>query len=199
MWEFFKSVLGTGAVAAALLGIAGYLGRSQLAHWLNKDIERIKAEHQLELEAYKVSLIAQAERSKAQQDLKRTAALKFLEMEFEALRELHGASLGLSAAIGGTAHLNKDDKTPEAWKKALEKYERMVAACNAIGPFVSPVVRGKLHEYRTALFEVQRLCAPQRDRQPPEVLDPMVKRLVDAEVAVDGWVAARITELRALD
>lgn len=94
-WEWILSMLGSGAVAAALLGVAGYLGRAQLAHWLNRDIEAIKARHSRDLEAYKVGLIAEAERTKATQEIRKAIALLMAEKKYNALNGLHRAAMQL--------------------------------------------------------------------------------------------------------
>ena len=99
---FVLEVLGTGAVVTAMLGIVAVMSRSQLAHWLNKDIERIKADlqrdlesekarHQQALESYRVSLIAEAERSKASQAVLTAVAVKFSEDQFTAMNAINGA------------------------------------------------------------------------------------------------------------
>lgn len=105
---FVQQVLGVGAVVSSLLVIAAFLGRSQIAHWLNKDIERIKSQYQAELEsqkashmqaleAYKVSLIAEAERAKAAQAVKTAVAIKFAEHQFTAASKLVESVVGLAA------------------------------------------------------------------------------------------------------
>lgn len=83
------AVLASGAVSASLLAIAGYLGRTQLTHWLNKDLESVKASHQRELESYRASLIAEVERVKARQDVQKTMAIRMAERKFEAIDRLH--------------------------------------------------------------------------------------------------------------
>lgn len=100
--DFVGHWLASGLLTTFLLGVAGYFGRSQLAHWLNKDIERVKAEYQAkleadkavlqrELEAYKISLIAEAERTRAAQDVKKARALRIADKQFSALDRLHRA------------------------------------------------------------------------------------------------------------
>lgn len=88
-WEWFWSVIVSSVGGATLLGAAAYLMRSQLSHWLGKDLERIKAQHQRDLESYKVSLIAAAERAKASQDVQKAMAVLIAEKRFRAIDELH--------------------------------------------------------------------------------------------------------------
>lgn len=112
MPDFFGFIwagLAGGSLTALLLSIAGYLGKNQLAHWLNKDIERIKFQHQQdlaaanasyarELESYRTSLIAQTEGLKAQQDVKKVMAVRIAEMKFEAIKQLQDvcAQIGMT-------------------------------------------------------------------------------------------------------
>lgn len=65
--------------------------RAQLSHWLNTDLEEIKARHGRELEAYRTSLIAEVERVKATQAIKTAKALRIAEKEFAAIERLHRA------------------------------------------------------------------------------------------------------------
>ncbi len=97
-------------VVAVLLAVGAFLGRSHLAHWLTRDIEAVKAEHQQaledkkaqlqqELEAYRTTLIAQAEAVKASQDVKKTLAVKVVEMKFEEIRKLFDAMAGMGKMV----------------------------------------------------------------------------------------------------
>ena len=97
--DFLWAGLAGGGLSALLLSIAAVLGKSQLAHWLNKDIERIKAayqaemaekqaQYQMSLEAYRTTLIAQAEATKASQEVKKVMAVKMAELKFETIKEL---------------------------------------------------------------------------------------------------------------
>ncbi|WP_422848963.1 hypothetical protein ACOYR4_06145 [Acidovorax sp. M14] len=107
---FVWAGLAGGGLSATLLAIAAVLGKSQLTHWLNKDIEGIKARHQQdlerakasyarELEAYRTSLIAQAEAIKASQDVKKAMAVKIAEMKFAAIQSLHEAAAGMGVML----------------------------------------------------------------------------------------------------
>lgn len=107
---FVWAGLAGGGLSATLLAIAAVLGKSQLTHWLNKDIESIKAQHQQdlerakasyarELEAYRTSLIAQAEAIKASQDVKKAMAVKIAEMKFDAIQKLHEAAAGMGVMV----------------------------------------------------------------------------------------------------
>lgn len=104
VWE----VLSTGAVSASLLAFFGWIFKGQIGHWLSKDIERLKNQFQKELEAekashlhaleaYKVSLIAEAERAKASQAVKTAVAVKFSEHQFTAIADINRSVAGLAS------------------------------------------------------------------------------------------------------
>ena len=87
--QFLLEILASGAVSAVLVGALAWLFKTQIGHWLNKDIELIKARHQRELEGYKVSLIAETERTKARQEINKAMAVLLVEKKFAALHRLH--------------------------------------------------------------------------------------------------------------
>ncbi len=94
-WDFVWTVVASSAGSAALLAVVAWLGKAQIAHWLNKDIEAIKAQHQRDLESYKTVLIAQAEAMKVSQDVKKSMALNLANMQFDAIRRLHELTTGV--------------------------------------------------------------------------------------------------------
>lgn len=81
---------------ASIVGGLGYLFRARLAHWLNKDLEAVKAKHQRDLEQYKTQLVVEVERMKASNDVHKALALKIAEKRFAAIDELHRAFCGVS-------------------------------------------------------------------------------------------------------
>lgn len=108
--EFLGAGLAGGAAVALLLGLAAWKWKALVSHWLLKDIEAIKANHQQqleekkaqyqrELESYRTSLIAHAEAIKAAQDVRKTMALRVAEKRFDAVSNLHRAFTGLSGKV----------------------------------------------------------------------------------------------------
>lgn len=98
-WNFVWTVAASSASTTALLAQAGWMFKAQISHWLNKDMEAIKARHQdaleakkaqlaKELEAYRTSLIVQVEALKAAQDVKKSMALLVARRRFEAIENL---------------------------------------------------------------------------------------------------------------
>jgi hypothetical protein len=102
-------------VVLTIAGLFGYYYREKLKVILAKslavDVERLRhqfarelADHtttlQRELESYKVSLIAEAERAKAAQDVRKAIALRTAERKFAAIAALLDVHLGLDTDIG---------------------------------------------------------------------------------------------------
>lgn len=160
-WEWIWSMLGSGAVAAVLLGVAGYLGRTQLAHWLNRDIEKIKAEHNRQLEAYKVSLIAEAERAKASQEVKKSMAIRIAEKRFEALDRLHRILAShpslVSATIRNCAHTHRA-ATPVQQDGLTDGNSEMSTAISLCTPFINPVELVVLRQLASLCAEYTSRC-----------------------------------------
>lgn len=154
-WEWIWSTLGSGAVAATLLAVAGYLGRSQLAHWLSRDLEKIKAQHARELEAYKVGLIAEAERAKASQEVKKSMAIRIAEKRFEALDKLHRSLAVQPSLVAATIkHCASTHRVvkPEQQDTLTLGNAEMGTAISLCTPFLNA-------EEMVALREISALCA----------------------------------------
>lgn len=109
-WEFARIVTASTLGTSLLLAAAGWLCKAQITHWLNKDMQEMKARHQQELankqaeyqrelESYRTSLIAQAEAIKASQDVKKAMAVKIAEMKFDAIQKLHEAAAGMGVML----------------------------------------------------------------------------------------------------
>lgn len=120
--------------ALALVGALGYFYREKLKQILAKslsfDVERLRAElardHaeysaklQRELEAYKVSLIAETERRKAEQDVRKSVALKVAERRLNAITTLMDVHLGIDTSIG--AHVVSESSADEVVMAAYAK------------------------------------------------------------------------------
>lgn len=125
-WEFFWAVVASTAGTSTLLALAIWLFKTQIAHWLNKDIEGIKSQHQRELEAnkatyqreleaYRTSLIAQAEAVKANQDVRKVIAVRVAQRQCYAVERLHAAYWGfgleLESLLMGWDSLSQGERT----------------------------------------------------------------------------------------
>lgn len=125
VWE----IISTGAVAGSLVALLAFLGKSQIAHWLTKDIEKLKSDfqkelekakaiNQQELEAYKVTLIAEAERAKASQNVLTSVAVKFSEHQFTALSAINAAYADLGQQTLSLYELSREPKFGNSTEKS---------------------------------------------------------------------------------
>lgn len=198
-WEFLLSALAGGGVTAALLAIAGYLGRAQLAHWLNKDIEQIKARHQQDLEAYKVSLIAEAERAKSVQDLKRAGAMKVLEMELEALKEFQAAKRAIAVDYVALAQMSATYKNVQRFSEMAARHEALKAAAFNLDVFLDFEQQKSVSTFRQLLFQVLPRCQPGVAPYDDQELATVQHGLYSASLEVDALFNARVVALRSLE
>lgn len=123
---------------------------------LSKDLEAAKAmmqrehavllaQHQRELEAYKVSLIAEAERARATQDVAKALALKVSEKRFEALSTMHDSAAGLAASACAFAKCSFPDA--DSWARSYAATSKEIStfttATTKAAPFLTLDARGK--------------------------------------------------------
>lgn len=153
-WEWVLSILGSGALAAALISVAAYMGRAQLSHWLAKDLEAIKAQHQRDLETYKVGLIAETERAKADQAVKTAKALRLAEIEFAAIDRLRAAMTPYaSSAMVYLRHFDPA-KRDEDFLKVSQRMQEFTDAVRNVTIFVSEEDSKLLHDLQRAFGAV---------------------------------------------
>ncbi len=136
MLDFLDWLARAGGFLALLVALLGFVFREKwkqiLAKSMAADIERLKAdlarehaEHsanlaprleaakydfQEKLEAYKVSLIAETERIKAQNELRKSFAMRLTEVEFERLIELESSLASIYSLVLGRAKALTKDK-----------------------------------------------------------------------------------------
>lgn len=199
-WEWGLSILGSGAVSAALLGCAGYLFRAQLSHLLNKDLELLKAKHQRDLEAYKVGLIAETERAKANQALKTAAAMKIVEKKYSAIDALHSSTIGLSKLVYSISRSDFKHRTKETIDDMRKRIDAFDAARDRIGPFVGVEGRATLFAFKTALYPIMKECFRMEGALLSESeAKALAKVAIDAELAVDQLMEKLIADMANLD
>lgn len=144
------AVIASTAGSTALLALAGKLFRTQLTHWLNKDLESVKAQHQRDLEAYKVSLIAEAERAKASQDVRKAMAVRIAENKFEAINALHTAGAALASNALATIKVMIAAQPVQRQIAAAELTNKAMAASTAAtlaAPYLSQPERALWHNF----------------------------------------------------
>lgn len=140
-WEFFWAVVASTAGTSGLLALALWLFKTQIAHWLNKDIESIKAKYQKDLEedkaghardleSYRTSLVSQIEAKKAEYEIKKQFALKVHEIRFRNLEIMHSACALITSELVDfitTPAQNQDEQAMSKVSKRLDEiYESMM-------------------------------------------------------------------------
>lgn len=204
---FFWTVLAGGGVSALLLGIAAILGKSQLAHWLNKDIEVIKSQHQKaleadkakyarELETYRTSLIAQAEAIKASQDVRKAMALQLAGKRFEAIFQVHKCLIGTSVEL---LALMKHSFLHPQYREDLDRSRsRILSLSSSIDHaslFFGSDERTVLYDLLDQLWVLRRLALEHQETIPEHVLDPHRKKTLALQAAADNVVQVRFKEM----
>lgn len=199
---FLWTVLGGGTLSALLLGIAAMLGKSQLAHWLNKDIEAIKSQHQKaleadkakyarELETYRTSLIAQAEAIKASQDVKKAMAVKIAEMKFDAVQKLHEAAGGMGVMLAMVEAYRKNG-FPIDYGEIAALGGSLHGAATKGKPFLSAAHYGKLiafsNSYLEGVRKLQNIQSQRDTGDPTAIYSALFAMHGECEAIVSGYM-----------
>lgn len=213
VWSWALSVVLSGSLSASLVILAGVLGRSQLSHWLNKDLEVLKKRHQQELEAaksqhaheleaYKVLLIAETERVKASQDVRKAMALKIAEKRFAAFEALHSAMLncGTSKVISRIQVVVKAGSSPQ--ERAQLKSElvseifKISTAISAANPFLKLTEIAELSQY---VVNSSGFTAHIHSVTLPANFEAIAKQLVLEEIGCQKIVHKYLDQMLAME
>lgn len=130
---------------------------------LAKDLATHTASMQRELEAYRVGLIAQTERTKAEQDVRKSIALRAAERRFSCIARLLDAHIGIDTAIGAlVSSAQAGDRVSiahfsERWNKLHERLTEYSSATDAAQLFISIELREKVLGVRGAALDLLML------------------------------------------
>lgn len=194
---FALSLLYTSGVTTALLVGAAFLFRSSIAHWLSKDLEArkqvlqqqleaAKARHQQDLEAYKVQLIAETEKIKAAQELKKTGALRVLERRFEAFDRVAAASAGATAVILAAALSNQ--RTAENYTKAHTRWNELASSFDRLSHFLPNSEHGVFKDFINRLYVALQAAETSKGPLTGTRSSELQKELLSAELKVDEFL-----------
>ncbi|MBF5006410.1 hypothetical protein [Diaphorobacter caeni] len=190
-WNFVWTVIASSAGSAALLAIVAGLGKAQIAHWLNKDIEAIKAQHQRDLESYKTMLIAQAEAIKANQEVKKVVAVRLAEMRLDAISGIQNNLAPMSVMLGMIRSMQQSKLQPP-YKDFLGAGAKLHAAITSAKPFLRPDYHESLITYANAFTQgVQNLA---RTQTQPNALDGGATDILDELFSRHGYCEMRLYE-----
>lgn len=197
------------AVALAI-PIVGFIFKEQIKQVFTLDVERLKAslakeqaaavaEFQRELEAYKVSLIATAERAKAQQDVRKALALKVAERRFEVISSLADAValIDVEAAVLPTISTDRHELFEREHAALTERAMALGRVAGATQPFMSVEDRARFSELRIAVFDI--LMARQLPTDPPlRNDDPRLRDVVRKGMACDAIVSRLMSDYEGM-
>lgn len=161
--EFLKEVLAQSAVTAALLAALAFLLKKQIAHWLNKDLERlksayaqeledVKSRNAMQLENHRVGLIAAAETAKSAAEIKKSGALFILERHLESLMKLYRTVDSVDTKI--LARCTIENKTHETSVETFGIVDTLKEAISDAQPFLENHTNEKLNEYKKLAYSV---------------------------------------------
>jgi hypothetical protein len=175
------------------------LVKSQAEHAasLTPQLEQIKHDFQQKLEAYKVSLIAQTEAVKAREELRKTIALRYAEIEFERLVAFERAAGPITSYLLSLATVDVTNKSVEDSNQALHRLRSLGVAADEAEMFISS-------EDRVLIIELQqRLLAVASDHigyQKPVLTQDWVKRsgLLELSCRIHSSLKQRIGEIGRL-
>lgn len=196
---FVWAGLAGGGISAGLFATAAFLGKSQLAHWLNKDIERIKNQHQRELEAYKVSLIASVERTKASQDVQKSMAMLLAEKKFHALHRLNQAvSFQVPKLLTLLKTIDHDNRGQRVTEWMQEFYE-MTMAKQAASWFMSPEDGVFISAFSMSLDPYIPPCVQTKPDMTPSEVDAISSELLLQQARVNDLLRQRLNAMLSMD
>lgn len=223
MTEFLDWLARGVGVLAVILSLLGFMFREKwkqlLQRSLSSDLERLKAdlsrenaEHaaklfpqleqikhdfQQKLEAYKVSLIAQAEAVKAQSELKKTIALRYSEIEFERLVSLEKLLAPIGSNIAALGSIDPAHKTLEHTNKALSDLNDLRAAADQAELFIPLEDKQEINFFRRALLDyLSAHLGPEKPVPPPD--DPLYKKIIEMSASTHSKLKVRIKKLGTL-
>lgn len=190
--------LQTGATIA-LLGLLGFVFREKwkqlLARSLATDLERLKAELQQQVEAYKVSLIAQAEQAKAQSELRKAIALKHSMNEFDRLVDLE-AAFEANSLVLVRARYPAAFKSAEDVELCIKEANELTRVFGRAWMFLPSDLRRDIAQHRGATHQVlTQHVGPGKPNLADDPNDPILR----ANVRIVEAIRDRIHALGRLD
>jgi hypothetical protein len=145
----------------------------------------------------KVTLIAEAEAAKAEQELRKSIALRYAEIEFERLVELEQIITPLTFKVLTYAKCDPGSKTNEQLARVLEKSDELSRAVERAGIFITLQDERKFLEHRKLLQGVISL-----DIGPNQPIltdnDQEIDNLLKSNIALNNIVRKRIKQLGKL-
>ena len=198
LWEWGLSVLVSSAGGAALLALAAYLGRSQLSHWLNKDLEAQKAAHQRDLEAYKVTLIAEAEKVKASRDVQKAMAVRIAEKKFSAIDNLHQKLTSRAVETCSALSVYSTHEYAARVKQyhvQTEKSHNASTVAALASPFITANEMVVIHGFLAALSDATGKLNEEKFSLTSDDIAELTNQLLAKQIECDSILKAHISQM----
>lgn len=198
-WRLFLDLAsGAGGLVVILTGLLGFMFREKWKQLLQRSmaehLHQMEHDFHKDLEAYKVSLIAEAERAKATSELRKSIALKYSEIEFERLVSLERVTASIASNVGANAMMDRDMRSPDQRLACYELISKLVARGEECEMFLPMEGQQHLLDFRQALLSViDDHVGP--DRQPLERSDEPIREIIRRSIAVNDYLRMRIAEL----
>lgn len=179
--------------------LKGQLTREAAEHAasLTPQIETIKHDFQQKLEAYKVTLIAQAESAKAQSELRKSIAIRFSEIEFERLVALERTLARIGSRTLALGAVDTNAKDLDQQKGCLQEITELGALTSQAEMFLTSADTLEILDLRRALIDFLGLyVGPQKPKSDPD--SPLEKEIVALSVSTHSKLKDRIRELGTL-
>jgi hypothetical protein len=184
------------SLAEDLERLKSELSKSQAEHAasLMPQLEQMKHDFQQRLEAYKVSLISEAEGAKARADLKKSIALRFAEIEFDRLIELEALVIPMASGLMGSAGLRPESKSTDDVHEWMPKLQDFNEATDRVGVLLPADDWQELLALRTIFVEVlQRYIGSGKPKG--TIQDELIVRMMKVTRSVQGKLGSRIKGL----
>jgi hypothetical protein len=198
LWSAFYGAVGP----VAMIGLLGWMFREKwkqmLSRSLGLDLEREKARALRELEGYKVSLIAEAERHKAKVELRKVIAVKHTTQEYDALVALYDLLMTATSTICTRATLApaqnlESEALAKQFQVALNAHEKFDQAVGRANLFLGLEVGLSCFAHSGELFQVS--CDHLMKSGAAPIAEETKGKLLERGAKLRSLVKRRIDEL----
>lgn len=192
--KFILEVLGVGTVVSALLAIAAVLGRTQLTHWLNKDLAVYKAKLDTAAENHKAELARLAAKHSAEIELHKATAVQSRIHQLGLLKELHALCSKLPQLLAEIATESDDTRRVsivDSFEPTVQRVYEIQFELNLYFEFseVQPV---------TDYYKLCQHMSMERRPQTYESLVQMQQEIAKYLPTVHDFIKTQITRLSQL-
>lgn len=182
-------------IVLAVGGFIAFLSRERIKHYFAGDLEDRKAKLLRELEAYKLGVLAEAERNRAQQDVRKSVALKVVERRFHLLSELIGTQAGLDTDVTTFVQLSYPDQGSfrAAHASILERIRQHGLASERAFLYLPRPIRQQIVDLRGVL--VRTLGAYSEFGSPRLAAgDPTLNTIFTASLEIERAIEAQLRD-----